>query len=88
MTNQKKGLASYDNDPQRKVVDKQGDAMYEKGSAMERGTSHEFKSEQLGEEGQTAAKASDQTPAGDPQHTDEPGQGSVPGKTDKTKRPN
>ena len=83
MTNQKKGLASYDNDPQRKVVGKEGDAMYEKGSAMERGTSHEFKSEELAEGGQTGSKAADETPAGDPQHTDEPGQGRVPGKTDK-----
>jgi len=79
MTNQKKGLASYDNDQQRKVVGQGKEAMYEKGSTMDRGTSHEFATEDLSEVGEKRPAAVDQQPVGDPENTDPAGQGRVPG---------
>jgi len=75
MTNQKKGLAGYDNDQQRKAAGTESDAMVEKGSQMERGTSHEFSTEDISDSGTKDLKAVDPEPGGDPAHNDAAGQG-------------
>jgi hypothetical protein len=62
MTQRKDGLAGYDNDQQRAIGAESGQPMYEKGSAMERGTAHEFSSEQQSEVGSKDLKGSDPAP--------------------------
>lgn len=69
MTNQKKGLAGYDNDQQRKAAGTESDAMVEKGSQMERGTSHEFSTEDISDSGAKDQKVIDRAPGGDPEHS-------------------
>ena len=80
MTNQKKGLAGYDNDPQRRVAGQGDKGMQEKGSQMERGTSHEFSTEQISDSGVKNLKSDDPAPGGDPENVDSAGQGRVEGK--------
>ena len=79
MTNQKKGIAGYDNDPQRRVAG-QGEGMQEKGSQMERGTSHEFSTEQISDAGAKKLETDDPAPGGKPANVDSAGQGRVEGK--------
>ena len=59
MTNFKRGAARHNNDQTRLIAEGQGRTTVEKGSTMDRGTSHEFGTEELSEVGRKDPKAAD-----------------------------
>lgn len=63
MTNRKRGVAAYDNDQQRRVAGAADEASYEKGSTMERGTAHEFATEDLSQVGAKDLNIEDPPPS-------------------------
>ena len=62
MTNFKRGVARRSNDQTRLISEGQGRTEVEQGSTMDRGTSHEFSTEELSEVGNKHPKAADLPP--------------------------